>query len=214
MYPAQQWRNQHRHHDRPRCNRAQSVRHPHPAYHRPPRPRYPRVRRRASMPLVMGPRTGLISLINLFSSVKTSVNNANSNPLPPRPPSEPQHNYPAFAPQNNNPSAPQPLIIDILKSGSLDVEYNVVVKYYRNKYFELKSDSKLYYFASAQDSHKKADGVINLLSIISLKKVNETMFEMEVNNKYEEATSVDIIKLLTPDTTVWRFKCDKKAQMD
>ena len=52
----------------------------------------------------------------------------------------------------------------------------------------IKSDSKLYYYDTPQSIYNKPDGIIDLLQVISLKKLNidkEYLFEMEISNKCE-----------------------------
>merc|ERR1712228_621448 len=97
----------------------------------------------------------------------------------------------------------QSVNVDIIKSGPMQIEYNVIFKVYRKKYFVVKSDLKLYYFDSVNDSHnKKPDGMIDLLQVTAMRKIENEIFEMRVNNK----SNSDFIDIFTADTTIWRFK--------
>merc|ERR1712228_94639 len=97
----------------------------------------------------------------------------------------------------------QSVNVDIIKSGPMQIEYNVIFKVYRKKYFIVKSDLKLYYFDSANDSHnKKPDGMIDLLQVTAMRKIENEIFEMRVSNK----SNSDFIDIFTADTTIWRFK--------
>ena len=149
-----------------------------PHNHRPPRP--PNLGLR---PMPPAP-TDMICLFGLLS------------PAPSIPPPLPQPNYNH---RNMYGHQPQTVIVDIIKSGNMQIEYTLIFNVYRQKHFILKSDSKLYYFASPNEIHKKPDGVIDLTQVTALRKIDHQIFEMRVRNK----TSI-----FTADTTIWKFKCD------
>eukprot|EP01084_Bolivina_argentea_P100510 180432_1 len=191
MYPANQWRYHHRH------NRARSApRQPHHQYNRRRHCRRNPLGSRLGMG-APGARLGVIGLMNMFSS--SSIN-----------PNRPTPTYSNTQSHTYN-QQNKPIIIDIIKKGDMEIEYNILFKYYRKKYFLLKSDSKLYYYSNANAIYSKPDGIIHLIKVISLKKCDNNILELELNNKCDNGPPVDITKLLTPDTTIWRLKCNQKG---
>mmetsp|Transcript_48782 Transcript_48782/g.77969 ORF Transcript_48782/g.77969 Transcript_48782/m.77969 type:complete len:370 (+) Transcript_48782:26-1135(+) len=158
----------------------------------------------------IGPGLGMLGMMGAATAFSRMTNSERPprrrRPPPPRR-TQSQPTYPASMSHHAN-----PVIVDVIKQGYLEIEYHILIKVYRKKWFVLKSDFKLYYFDSPQQVRGKPDGVINLLHVTALKKLPDNMLELEVSNKMESGTPVDLKNLITPDTTHWKLKCQSVTE--
>jgi len=98
---------------------------------------------------------------------------------------------------------PKPIIIEILKKGYMEIEASFIMKYYKKRYFMLKSNLKLEYYDSP--NQKRPEEVINLLKVVALKKcATDDMFEIEVSNRDRRGD----LGLFESETTCYRLRCE------
>ena len=83
----------------------------------------------------------------------------------------------------------------------MEIEAQFIMKYYKRRYFMLKSNLKLEYYDSPKQ--KRPEEVINLEKVVALKKCADAhFFEIEVSNRDRYGD----LGLFESETTSWIFR--------